>query len=345
MKLIQVPHCVQLVTHVYNSQYYGIPYSNDMTPDAEKNPNPFARNHPPLPLIEGLRVVEREPDQRRLTRAYTDRAVDFIERNAEHPFFLYLPHTFPHMPLFASEPFEGQTERGLYGDVIEELDWSTGQILDTLRRLGLDRSTLVFFTSDNGPWLIKGAFSGSAGPLREGKGTTFEGGHRVPMIAWWPGTIPPGSTSHEVVTAMDLMPTMAAVTGPVPNYIAFDGHNIMPILRQEPGAVSPTEAYYYYRGRELQAVRWGAWKLHVPHRFRSIHGARLSSPTHPGAYVQDSIGLALFHLATDIGETRNVASENPEIVNQLQSLMARARADLGDALTGTEGVGIRQAGS
>ena len=325
-------------------EYYGIPYSNDMTPDAIKNPNPFARNHPPLPLIESLQVIEHEPDQRRLTRAYTERAVDFIDRNADRPFFLYLPHTFPHMPLFASEAFEGQSERGLYGDVIEELDWSTGEILDALRRLGLDHRTLVFFTSDNGPWLVKGAFSGSAGPLREGKGTTFEGGHRVPMIAWWPGVIPSGTTSQEIVTALDIMPTVASAAGYEPDPLAFDGHDILPILQQATGAVSKTTALYFYQGRQLQAVRAGDWKLHVPHRFRSIHGAQLSSPTHPGAYVQDSIGLALFNLATDIGESQNVAEDHPEVVIRLQALMDTARQDLGDALTDTEGQGTRPPG-
>ena len=324
-------------------EYFGIPYSNDMTPDSTKNPNPYARRHPPLPLVEHLAVIETEPDQTQLTRRYTERAVAFIEQNKDRPFFLYLPHTFPHMPLFASDAFAGQSERGLYGDVIMEIDWSTGQIFDALRRLGLDDNTLVVFTSDNGPWLVKGEYSGSAGPLREGKGTTFEGGHRVPALMRWPGVIPAGIVSREVVTAMDVMPTIARLTGaPLPEGHRFDGKAIGPLLTGQPGAKSPHEAFFFYNGRQLQAVRAGRWKLHVPHRYRSIHGARLSSPTHPGAYAQDSIGLALFDLETDLGETTNVAAENPAVVERLLGLIEQARADLGDALTDREGANVRE---
>lgn len=323
--------------------YFGIPYSNDMTPDSVKNPNPYARRHPPLPLVEGLEVVATEPDQRQLTRWYTERAVRFIEENANNPFFLYVPHTFPHMPLFASDSFAGKSKRGLYGDVIMEIDWSVGRIMDTLKRRGLDNNTLVIFTSDNGPWLVKGTYSGSAGPLREGKGTTFEGGHRVPLLMWWPGVIPAGAVSSELVTAMDFAPTIAQLTGAESAGLAFDGKDITALLRQEPGAESPHAAFYYYNGRQLQAVRAGPWKLHAPHRYRSIHGARLSTPTHPGAYVQDSIGLALFNLETDVGETVNLVAEHPEIVRRLQELMDRMREDLGDALTDQKGSGVRKA--
>lgn len=323
--------------------YFGIPYSNDMTPDSVKNPNPYARRHPPLPLVEGLEVIETEPDQRQLTRWYTERAVRFIEENASDPFFLYVPHTFPHMPLFASDSFTGKSERGLYGDVLMEIDWSVGRIMDTLKRRGLDKNTLVIFTSDNGPWLVKGNHSGSAGPLREGKGTTFEGGHRVPLLMWWPGVIPAGMVSSELVTAMDFVPTIARLTGTKSTGLAFDGKDITALLRQEPGAESPHEAFYYYNGRQLQAVRAGPWKLHVPHRYRSIHGARLSTPTHPGAYVQDSISLALFNLETDVGETMDLKAEHPEIVKRLQELMDRMREDLGDALTDHKGSGVRKA--
>ncbi len=325
--------------------YFGIPYSNDMTPDSTKNPNPPARRHPPLPLVEQLEVVETEPDQSQLTRRYTERAVAFIEQNKDQPFFLYLPHTFPHMPLFASEAFRGQTERGLYGDVIREIDWSVGQILDTLEKLGLDEHTLVVFTSDNGPWLVKGANSGSAGPLREGKGTTFEGGHRVPLLMRWPGKIPAGSVSREMVTAMDLFPTIARLAGAElpPNHI-LDGKDIGPLMTGQPGAKTPHEAFFYYQGRQLHAVRSGSWKLHVPHRYRSIEGATLATATHPGTYVQDSIGLALFDLENDIGETTNLAAQHPAVVERLMGLIERARDDLGDALTGREGANVRPPG-
>ena len=320
--------------------YFGIPYSNDMTPDSVKNPNPYARRHPPLPLVEGLEVIDTEPDQRQLTRWYTERAVSFIEDSADAPFFLYLPHTFPHMPLFASDSFAGKSGQGLYGDVIMEIDWSVGRILDTLEQLELDKNTLVIFTSDNGPWLVKGDNSGSAGSLREGKGTTFEGGHRVPLLMRWPGVIPAGTESSELITAMDFMPTVARLTGSIADGLAFDGRDITALLRQEKDAKSPHEAFFFYQGRQLQAVRSDVWKMHVPHRFRSIHGARLSSATHPGTYAQDSIGLALFNLETDSGETTNLAAEHPEIVERLHALMDRMRADLGDALTGQNGAGV-----
>ena len=322
--------------------YLGIPYSNDMTPDSTKNPNPYARRHPPLPLIEGVEVMETEPDQTQLTRRYTEHAVAFIEQNKDRPFFLYLPHTFPHVPLFASEAFRGRSARGLYGDVIMEIDWSVGQVLGTLDRLGLSENTLVVFTSDNGPWLVKGEHSGSTGPLREGKGTTFEGGQRVPCLMRWPGTIPAGAVSREMVTAMDLLPTIARLTGAaLPQDRRIDGKDIGPLITGQPGATTPHEAFFFYWGRQLQAVRSGVWKLHVPHRYRSMKNATLASASHPGQYTQDSIGVALFNLEDDIGETTNLADAHPDVVERLMGLMAQARADLGDALTDREGTHVR----
>ena len=326
-------------------EYFGLPYSNDMTPDAAKNPNPPARRHPPLPLIEGLKTVEIEPDQSQITRRYTERAVDFIERNADRPFFLYLPHSMPHLPLFVSEQFAGASERGLYGDVIMEIDWSVGEILGALDRLGLDEQTLVVFASDNGPWLVKGSHSGSAGPLREGKGTTFEGGQRVPAIMRWPGRIPAGLVSDELVTAMDLFPTIAAITGAeMPTDRIIDGKDIWPLMSGSPGATSPHEAFFYYWPDQLQAVRSGRWKLHVPHGYTSIEGAELATSTFQGTYARAEIGLALFDLEADIGETTNVADAHPEVVKRLMGLIERARDDLGDALTGREGRNVRPAG-
>ena len=309
--------------------YFGIPYSNDMTPDSTLNPNPYARRHPPLPLVEDSTTVETDPDQRYLTRRYTERAVRFIEQHAGQPFFLYLAYAAPHMPLKVSPAFDGRSGHGLYSDVLLELDWSAGQILDVLEREELTSSTLVFFTSDNGPWLVKGAGSGSALPLREGKGTTFEGGHRVPAVAQWPGVIPPGSVQHEAVTAMDLMPTIAAAVGYESPTPSWDGYDITALLRDTPSATTPYAAFFYLQGHQVQAVRAGGWKLHVPHRYRSIHGAFLSTPIHPGAYVQDSIGLALFDLAADPGERINLADDHPALVDSLQGAIAQAQAMLG----------------
>ena len=321
--------------------YFGIPYSNDMTPDSTKNPNPYARRHPPLPLVEGVTTVETEPDQTQLTRQYTERAIAFIEAHHDEPFFVYLPHTFPHMPLHVSDEFAGKTPRGLYGDVIMEIDWSTGRIMEAIERYGLAKKTLVIFTSDNGPWLIKSPYSGSAGMLREGKGTTFEGGHRVPTLMSWPGVIPAGQVSRIVASGLDIMPTIAAVTDAPPGPFSFDGRNLIPEVRGEASSVVP---FFFYAGRQLQAVRAGQWKVHVPHRYRSIHGGMLATPTHPGAYRQDSIGLALFDLATDPAESVNLAGTYPDTVRHLMSLIDRMRVDLGDALTGVEGRAVRPPG-
>jgi len=326
-------------------EYFGLPYSNDMTPDLLKNPNPPAQRHPPLPLIEQSEVIEIEPDQSQLTRRFTKRAVDFIERNADRPFFLYLPHSMPHLPLFVSERFAGASIRGLYGDVIMELDWSVGEVLATLERLEIDQQTLVVFTSDNGPWLIKGSHSGSAGHLREGKGTTFEGGQRVPAIMRWPGHIPPSLVVDELVTAMDLFPTVAGLVGAeLPRDRKLDGKDIWPLMSGRPGAVTPHDAFFYYWPDQLQAVRSGRWKLHVPHDYRTVEGGELATSTFQGTYGQAKIGLSLFDLENDVGETTNLADDYPEVVTRLMALIEQARDDLGDALTGREGRNVRPPG-
>ena len=318
-------------------EYFGIPYSNDMTPDAIKNPNPPARQHPPIPLVEDYRTIELEPDQSQLTRHYTERATGFIDANHDTPFLLYLPHTFPHVPLFVSDAFEGQSGAGLYADVIMEIDWSVGQIMEALRRHDLIENTLVIFSSDNGPWLIKGDHSGHVGPLREGKGTTFEGGHRVPLLMSWPGVITPGVTDA-MVSAIDVMPTIAAFTGAPPGPFPFDGQSLVGVIH---GGASPHEALFFYQGYQLHAVRSGRWKLHVPHHYRSIHGATLSTPTFQGAYRQDSIGLSLFDLQSDIGEMTNLADSHPGVVDRLLGHINAMREDLGDRLTDTAGSGRR----
>lgn len=318
-------------------EYFGIPYSNDMTPDAIKNPNPPARQHPPVPLVEGFKTIELEPDQSQLTRRYTERATRFIDTNHDTPFFLYLPHTFPHVPLFVSDDFDGQSGAGLYADVILEIDWSAGQIMEALKRHDLIENTLVIFSSDNGPWLIKGDHSGHTGPLREGKGTTFEGGHRVPLLMSWPGVITPGVTDA-MVSAIDVMPTIAAFTGAPPGPFPFDGESLVNVIH---GGTSPHEALFFYQGYQLHAVRSGRWKLHAPHHYRSIHGATLSTPTFQGAYRQDSIGLSLFDLQSDIGEMTNLADSHPDVVDRLLGHMNTMREDLGDRLTDTAGNGRR----
>jgi len=274
-------HPVFLPTNHGFDTYFGIPYSNDMSPVPADNPREGANlQYPPVPPIQDTTIIEREPDQTTLVLRYTEVAVSFTEDHANEPFFVYLAHSFPHVPLWASARFAGTTERGLYGDVISEIDWSVGEILRTLERLDLDDRTVVAFTSDNGPWLIFGNHGGSAGPFREGKGTTFEGGHRVPGIVRWPGRIPSGRVSHELVTAMDFLPTFAELAGvEVPGDRVIDGHDIWPLLSGDSEAGSPYTESYYCRGGQLQAVRSGRWKLHVPHGYSAteVEGAVIAS--------------------------------------------------------------------
>jgi len=313
-------------------EYYGLPYSNDMWPFHPEHPDVY----PPLPLIEGETTIATNPDQSKLTGEYGRRAVAFIEAHRDQPFFVYLAHSMPHVPIFASEPFRGRTERGLFGDVIEEIDDTVVRILATLERLNLDESTLVIFTSDNGPWLSYGDHAGSAGPLREGKGTSFEGGVGVPFVARWPGQIPAGTVVTEPAMTIDLLPTIALLAGaPLPER-PIDGKDVRPLLLGVPDAVSPHDAFFFYWGHHLQAVRSGRWKLHFPHDYRSLDGPAGSGGM-PGKYTQRSIGLALFDLESDRSETTDVSELHPEVVKRLQALADGARAELGDSATGQEG--------
>ncbi len=341
-------------------EFFGIPYSNDNGPL-----HPIVRDIPSLPLFENEKVVGHDPDQRQFTRLFTERAVRFIEKNKERPFFLYVPHVMPHVPLHVSDAFKGRSKLGLYGDVIEELDESVGEVLAALRKHGLEENTLVIFTSDNGPFLSYGNHAGSAGPLREGKLTTFEGGIRVPCIMRWPGKIPAGRVCNELASTIDLLPTFAALIGAKLPTHPLDGKDIGSLLTGRPGAKSPAEVHYYYAGEELQAVRRGDWKLHFPHEY-------LTSATPPGrdgkpanfanlkpeamaqsglrgiasrhGYVVKEIGLSLFNLKDDVGETKNVADQHPAVVQRFQQLAEKAREELGDALTKRKGQQVRPAG-
>ncbi len=286
--------------HGFDS-YFGIPYSNDMSPAKANNPREGANAwYPELPLVRDTTVIEREPDQTQLTRRYTEEVVRFIGEHADRPFFAYLAYAFPHVPLWASEAFAGSTQQGLYGDVVAEIDWSVGQILAALAEHGLDDRTIVAFTSDNGPWLVFGNHAGSAGPFREGKATTFEGGHRVPAIVRWPGRVPAGTVTPLLATGMDFLPTFARLAGAtLPTDRVLDGHDISSLLTGEQTvANSPYERFFYYRSGELQAVRSGKWKLHVPHGYPSIHGAEIGVDGSVGRYARAEIGVALFDLET-----------------------------------------------
>ena len=328
-----------LPLHQGFDEYLGLPYSNDMWPRHPQQKNFY----PDLPLMDGDRVVKLDPDQSRLTTMYTERAVRFIERNREQPFFLYVAHAMPHVPLFVSGKYKGKTRLGLYGDVIAEIDWSVGQILEALRREKLDGDTLVMFASDNGPWLSYGNHGGSQGPFREGKGTAFEGGVRVPFVARWPGHIPKGAQTSEPAMTIDLLPTVARLAGAaVPQDRIVDGRDIWPLLGTSAGAASPHDVLYFYWGQELHAVRSGRWKLHLPHPYQSLEAAGADGA--PGKYVRKEIELSLFDLVADPAEMTNVAGANPQVVEDLMRFVENAREDLGDTLVKRVGKNVRPVG-
>lgn len=297
--------------------YFGLPYSNDMGPaeDGVKSslgaPIPKrkgkGKGQPPLPLLRNETVLKRvlAHDQTTLVELYTDEAVKFIREHKDEPFFLYLPHSAVHFPIYPGKAFQGKSNNGIYGDWVEEVDWSVGRVLDTVRQLGLSENTLVIFTSDNG-----GTRRAVNAPLRGYKGSTWEGGMREPTIAWWPGKIPAGTETDAVTSMMDILPTLVKLAGgSSPADRKLDGRDIWPILAGEPGAASPHDVFYYYRGLNLQAVRSGPWKLHLAK-------------------------TELYNLETDIGEATNVAAANPEIVQRLQKLANKMKDDLG-----IEGIG------
>jgi len=323
--------------------YFGLPYSNDMWPYHPTAGDRF----PDLPLIAGTKVINPKvtpKEQTQLTTWYTERAVKFIEKSKDEPFFLYVPHSMPHVPLFVSDKFKGKSKRGLYGDVIMEIDWSVGQILATLKRLNLDDNTLVIFTCDNGPWLSYGTHGGSALPLREGKGTMWDGGCREPFVARWPGKIPAGLVQREMAATIDILPTLAALAGAKLPKHTIDGKDITPLLTGKKGAKTPHDAYYFYYGRQLQAVRSGQWKLHLPHGYRSLNGRIGGKGGTPVRYEQLKTGLALYDLKNDISETTDLATKHPEIVSRLRAIAEKARKELGDSATKQQGKGVRPPG-
>jgi len=320
-------------------EYFGLPYSNDMWP---RHPTQKGL-YPDLPLIDGNKTIELDPSQPQLTRRYTEHAVDFIRRHRNQPFFLYMATSMPHVPLFAGDAFAGRTGQGLYGDVINEIDASVGRVLDTVSEAKLDEDTLVVFMSDNGPWRSYGNHAGSTGPFRESKGTSFEGGVRVPFIARWPGRLPAGRVSSVPAMTIDLLPTMARLAGATPPADrVIDGADLWPLLSNPARATAPHDALYFYWGAELHAVRSGQWKLHVPHPYQSLEAA--GNDGAPGKYVRKEIALSLFDLERDPGETVNLADRRPEIVERLMVFVERARQDLGDSLTKRTGANVRPPG-
>jgi arylsulfatase A-like enzyme len=322
--------------------FYGIPYSNDMYPSrsmkyaadcnfregysAQKIIDLYAKTpagaHPgrtkhKVPLMRDEECIEFPLDQTTITRRLTDESINFIEESVEakKPFFIYLAHPMPHVPLFVSPEFKGKTGKGLYSDVIAELDFNTGRLLDALKANGVDKNTLVIFTSDNGPWLVKGEHAGSAKPLRAGKGSIYEGGQRVPCIMRWPAKIPAGTVYSEIATAMDMMPTFAAISGakiPADIRCQPDGHNIENLMTGGPEEKSPYKEFYFGRG----AVRVGNWKYRQGLQFARWLAPGSTPETNP--QVQQ-----LFNLAEDISESKNVIDKYPEITNRLRDLLTQ----------------------
>lgn len=323
-------------------EFFGIPYSNDMWPF-----HPTAKHFPPLPIFQGNdRVSIAEPaDQKMLTTRITNHAVDFISRNRKNPFFLYVPHPQPHVPLYVSDRFAGSTKRGLYGDVIAEIDWSVGEILNAIKTCGIDEHTLVIFTSDNGPWLSYGTHGGSAGPLREGKGTSWEGGIREACIMRWPGKIPAGSVSDTPGMNIDLLPTIASLIGAELPERKIDGKDIWSVISGD--GENPHEGYWvYYKQNELQAVISGDWKLVFPHTYRTMSTRAGGTDGTPNPYGSAKTAEPfLYNLKNDIGEMNNLAAENPEVMKRLLAFAEKGREELGDRLQKkSSGAGSREPG-
>jgi arylsulfatase A len=327
-------------------EYLGLPYSNDMWPH---HPEAKKGTYPNLPLIDGDKAIDPDvspEDMAKLTGQYTDRAVSFIERNKAKPFFLYVAHSMPHVPLAVGADAKGKSGAGTYGDVIREIDSSVGRILDAIKANGLDEKTLVLFASDNGPWLSYGNHAGTAGPLREGKGTAWEGGVRVPCIARFPGVVPAGAVCREPMMTIDVLPTVAKLIGAELPKRKIDGLDCGPLLRGEPGAKSPHEAlFFWYADNQLQAVRSGLWKLILPHTYRTMNGQAPGKDGVPGRYRQVKVNAAeLYDLVSDSGETTDVSAKFPAEVNRLTALAEKVREDLGDTLTKKAGKNRRPAG-
>ncbi|MDA0875008.1 MAG: sulfatase [Bacteroidetes bacterium] len=318
--------------------WFGLPYSNDYSPRSINNPRPHAAGWMELPLMRDTTVVEREPDQRLLTERYTEEALRFIRTHQEEPFFLYLAHSMPHTPLWVSDPFLGASGAGLYGDVIEEIDASTGRILAELEALGLDDDTIIVFTSDNGPWLVMGDHGGTKADFREGKATTFEGGVRMPAVIRAPGRIVAGQVVGEPVISMDILPTVLDFAGiGLPSNL--DGVPLNGALAGK-ADLDANRPLFFYRSGQLRSMRKGKWKLHVPHTYTSIlpeWGGRPGSGGHPGEYGNATIGIALYDLQADPAESIDLAAAYPEVVEDLLRDIEDARARIGDELTGRVG--------
>jgi len=335
-------------------EFLGLPYSNDMwpvdfdgKPITEKSDRAWKAKYPPLPLIDGnekVSEIRTLKDQDDLTTIYTERAVDFIKRNKDKPFFFYLAHSMVHVPLGVSDKFKGKSKQGMYGDVVMEVDWSVGEVMKALKENGLEDNTIVIFTSDNGPWLNFGNHAGSTGGLREGKGTSWEGGQREPCIVKWPGVVPEGAICNKLSATIDILPTLAEITGAeLPDH-KIDGVSILSLWKGEKDANPRDHLLYYYQRNSLECVRKGNWKLVLPHKFRSYEGFLPGNDGFPGPTGIASCGLELYNLRRDPGEHYNVIDLYPEVVTDIMKVVNDAREDLGDDLTDHKGANRRPPG-
>lgn len=332
-------------------EYLGLPYSNDMWPvhyDGKRitdSTNP-RRRYPALPLLDGNNKVKELwtlEDQGELTKTYTQRAVNFIRKNKRDPFFLYLAHSMPHVPIAVSQQFKGKSGAGLYGDLMMEIDWSVGEIMKTLDEEKLTRKTIIMFLSDNGPWLTYGNHAGNTGGFREGKGTAWEGGIRVPFVVRWPGKVTGGTICNRMAASMDLLPTIAALTAAGLPAKKIDGVNILPLFMGDDQADPRSEFVYYYDINNLKGIRKGQFKLVFPSMSQTYKATEMGADGFPGKFATDTVPLALYDLRTDPGETVDVQSKYPEVVRQLTAIADKYRKELGDNLTGMTGNEVRPA--
>ena len=329
-----------LPVHHGFDDYFGFPYSNDMWPSG---PVRFVKSYPLLPLIEDDDIVARVRDQTWMTTWITERSVEFIKQSKQKPFFLYLAHPQPHVPLYTSPTHAGSSRQGKYGDVMHEIDWSTGEVLEALKKTGVIDNTLVIFTSDNGPWMVYGNHAGGVGPLRGCKGNCWDGGVRVPCVMQWPARLKPGSVVKTPMMTIDVLPTIANLIGaPLPQK-KIDGKDAWKVIAGEQDQPVQEAYYFFYRRNSLEAMRMGRWKLQFPHQWRDSKTSP-ANDGHAGKYVTQECGLELYDLESDPGESKDVSSVYPEIVKKMQALADLKREELGDDLKKVQGKENRQPG-
>lgn len=321
--------------------FYGILYSNDMWPYHPERPD----SYPDLMLYDYDKPIEVLTDQSDLTMELTNKSISFIEKNKDDPFFLYLAHPQPHVPLFASSEFKGRSDYGLYTDVIEEIDNSVGLIIKSLKENKLDRNTIVVFTSDNGPWLSYGDHAGSTGIYREGKGTTWEGGQRVPCIVWYPNEIESNTVLSTPFMGIDWLPTFAKLTNSTLSKNKIDGKNIWENLTGKTFEDPHEALFFYYHKNSLHAVRYGDYKMYFPHRYRTLNGKKGRDDGQPIKYEYvNLLSEELYNLKTDPSETNNIINDFPDLAKKITTLANNKRKELGDDLTNVLGSEIREVG-